>query len=79
MGSVTGIVVYLVVWWLVWFCVLPWGVRRPDVVEKGQADGAPDNARLGLKFLVTTAIAAALWGVAFVVIEFGWINLREPL
>jgi predicted secreted protein len=64
MNWVTGIVVYLIIWWTVLFAVLPWGVRVPDRPEPGHADSAPAHPRLWRKALITTAISTALW-IAF--------------
>ncbi len=71
-----GIVVFVIIWWLVLFCVLPWGVRQPHTLEAGHAAGAPENPRMWLRFAVTTLIAAALWGLANYVAASGWISFR---
>ncbi|NNG03797.1 MAG: DUF1467 family protein [Inquilinus sp.] len=77
MGIVTGLVVFFVSWFIVLFAVLPWGVRPAERAEPGQADGAPDNPRLGLKFAVTTAIAAFVWLVIFGIVESEIFSFRE--
>jgi predicted secreted protein len=77
MGLATGIAVYVVIWWLVLFTVLPWGVRPPENPVPGQATSAPDRPRLLLKFVVTTAISALLFAVLYWVIESGWFSLRD--
>lgn len=77
MSLVTGIAVYLVVWWIVLFAVLPWGVRTPDSVQPGHADSAPENPRLWLKAGVTTLIAAVIWAGIYIVVESNWISFRE--
>ena len=61
MSLVTGIAVYLVLWWTVLFAVLPWGVRVPDRVTPGHAESAPERPRLLLKAAVTSVVAAVLW------------------
>ena len=45
MGLVSGITVYLVIWWLVVFMVLPWGGNQSvsDDDVPGHASGAPVN------------------------------------
>ncbi len=78
MDLVPGIVVFILIWWLVLFCVLPWGVRQADTLEAGHAAGAPENPRMWLRFTVTTAIAVALCGVAYYVAASGWISFRGP-
>ena len=72
-----GAVVFIIVWWLVLFMVLPFGVRPPDEPEPGMADGAPVRPRLGVKMLVTTAIAIAITLGIDWVLDSGLISLRE--
>jgi predicted secreted protein len=74
----TGILVYVIVWWMVFFTVLPWGNRPPETVETGHADSAPDKPRLWLKALVTTGIAAVVFAVIYWVMESGMITFRGP-
>lgn len=78
MNWFTGSAVYLILWFLVLFTVLPWGVRVPDEPEAGHASSAPSNPRMGLKLLVTTVIAGALWAVVAWVIDSGLISFRPP-
>ncbi len=70
-----GIVVYVIIWWLVLFTVLPWGVRPPAEPEKGHATSAPARPRLLLKFAITTVAATGLWFVADYVISSGILRL----
>lgn len=79
MGPVTGIVVYVVIWFMVLFMVLPWGIRHPEVPEPGHALGAPSNPRIALKMAVTTVLAGAFWFVVYLVIESGVISFRTPV
>ena len=72
-----GIVVYVIVWWLVLFTVLPWGVRPPDEPGKGHATSAPARPRLLLKFAITTVIATGLWFVVDYVISSGILSLSD--
>jgi predicted secreted protein len=74
-----SIVVYVILWWLTLFMVLPFGIKReadePEV--KGQAYGAPKRPRLILKFAVTTVIASILWVGVYFVVDAGLISFRE--
>ncbi len=74
----TGFVVFVIIWWCVFFAVLPWGVRVPDAPEPGHATSAPVQPRLWIKSAATTLIAAALWGVAYWLITSDMISFREP-
>lgn len=71
-----GIVVYAVIWWLVIFAVLPWGVRIPDKVEPGFATSAPEHPRLWMKAGVTTVVSAVLWIIADLIISSNLISFR---
>ena len=77
MGFGTGIVAYVIIWWLVLFTVLPWGNRAPETPGTGHATSAPARPRLLLKFIVTTGIATLLWGGVYALIASGWVSLRD--
>ena len=76
MNWFTGVMVYVILWWLVWFMMLPIGVKVPDEVEKGHATSAPSNPNLGIKCAATTLISGALWGVVYLVIAAEVISFR---
>lgn len=77
MTLVTGIAVFVVVWWIVLFAVLPWGVKPAENPVPGQADSAPENPRLLLKAAVTTLIAAVIWLGIFLLVRSDWLSFRE--
>jgi predicted secreted protein len=76
MNLLSVVAVYFIVWWLVFFAVLPFGVRSHHEgreVTMGQDRGAPDMPMLGRKAAITSLIAAILTGgvyVAFAVYGF---------
>lgn len=76
----SGIVIYVIAWWLVFFMALPVGVRPPHEIgekaEPGHEAGAPVRTHLWIKALAATVIAAVLWGLAFWVIEADLISFR---
>jgi len=57
--------IFILIWFVVVFAVLPWGVRQPTVPEPGHDPGAPVNPQLGRKVIITTAISLVVWGVYF--------------
>ncbi|HAJ89959.1 MAG TPA: DUF1467 domain-containing protein [Rhodospirillaceae bacterium] len=61
MGLVSGIVVFLMVWWTVLFAVLPWGNRPSEEPVTGNVVSAPDKPKLLKKFLITTLVSAIIW------------------
>ncbi len=78
MGWLGGLVAYVLIWWLVLFMVLPWGVRTidPADIEKGHDPGAPRQSRIVLKLAVTSAVTAVLWVIVYFVVDSGAISLR---
>ena len=76
MGWISGIFVYFLIWWVVLFAVLPWGVQVPDNPEPGHAPSAPINPHMGRKVIATTIVSALVWLVVWYVLDSGWISLR---
>ena len=72
----TGIAIYIVTWWIVLFAVLPFGVNRHEDPEPGLDPGAPAQPHLRIKAGITTLIAALVWVVIYLVIDFKVIDLR---
>lgn len=77
MGIVSGTVVYIMVWWLVLFMVLPWGVQHAEEPEAGHESGAPVAPRMWLKVLVTTVIATIIWFAIDIFIISDLFSFRE--
>jgi predicted secreted protein len=69
-------VIFVIVWWLILFMVLPFGARPPDEVAPGTTPSAPANPRLGLKFAITTAIALLVTVAILWLLQSGLIALR---
>lgn len=73
-GVVNGVVVFLIVWWLFFFTMLPIGVRSQeeagDVVE-GSERGAPQSPNLTRKMWWSTVAASIVWIIYFIVNESG--------
>jgi predicted secreted protein len=70
MAVTTAIAVYFLIWWIVLFAVLPWGVRRQDDAGEtapGTDPGAPAIPKLGLKLIWTTIVSSAIFAACYVV------------
>ena len=76
MDYFSAAVVFIIVWWLVLFMVLPFGVRPQDEVEPGTEPGAPGRPRMMVKLAVTTLIALCLTALIVWVIQSGFVRLR---
>lgn len=71
------IVAFTVVWWAVFFAVLPFGVRQQEHVQTGTDPGAPANPMLWRKAGFTTVVALVLVGGVYGADAAGLIDLRE--
>jgi predicted secreted protein len=60
MDIVSGVVLFLLIWWTVVFCVLPLG-NQAGTTQTGHAASAPARPRIGYKLLLTSVIAVVLW------------------
>ena len=80
MGITSGIVVYVIAWWLIFFMALPIGVRPPheagEAVEAGHEPGAPVKPRIWIKALTATVLAGFVWLIMFFVLETDIISFR---
>jgi predicted secreted protein len=76
MTWLTGFVVYFLIWWVVLFAVLPFGVKREESPEQGHDPGAPVRTYLWTKVAATTGISVLLWLVAYWLISATWISFR---
>lgn len=70
------IVAFTVVWWAVFFAVLPFGVRQQEEVQIGTDPGAPANPMLWCKVGITTLIALVLVGGVYGADAAGLVDLR---
>ena len=76
MSLTETVVVYIIIWWLVLFMVLPFGITRvdPDTLLPGQDPGSPAKGRMVLKLGITSGIAAVLVGIYYFVATTGLIS-----
>lgn len=74
MGLASGIMVFFMIWWVVLFMVLPFGIHLEEDPPKGFATSAPQNPRLMKKFFITTLITCLIWGIIQWVMVNHWIQ-----
>jgi predicted secreted protein len=75
------IAVYLIVWWIVLFTLLPFKMGAPPAPTGGdpfaEAVGAPSKPKLKVKFLLTTLISALIVGALYAAVAFELISLEQ--
>jgi predicted secreted protein len=76
MGWLTGVVVYVLVWWVTLFAILPLWVK-PAEPKEGHDPGAPQHPYLGRKLALTTLVAAVIWLGIYVVVHQPWLSFRD--
>jgi predicted secreted protein len=70
MPVTTGIAIFFLIWWIVLFAVLPWGIRSQQeagAVAPGTDPGAPALPRLRRVLLLTTLVSIVLFAACYVV------------
>ncbi len=77
MGIFQGIILYIMIYWLALFAVLPFGNAPAKEVQEGNTHSAPENPRLARKFLITGIVSAVLWLIVFLAIYFGVIDFYD--
>jgi predicted secreted protein len=69
MPVTTAVAIFFLIWWVVLFAVLPWGVRSQSErgeVAPGTDPGAPAVPHLGRKLVWTTLVSAAIFAACYV-------------
>ena len=83
MGLTGGIIVYACIWWIVFFSILPIGIKSEHLKFKenlaGNDPGAPNNPKIGKKFLITTLITTVIFIAIYYLVSLNYFNLREFL
>jgi predicted secreted protein len=77
MSITAAIGLYFVIWWVIWFAVLPWGVtsqHEGGQLEPGTDPGAPQRPHMLRRVIVTSAVSAVILAVVYVV----WISELIP-
>ena len=80
MAWTTIAAIYFIIWWLVLFTVLPWGVRSQHEagdIAPGTDPGAPVLARMGRKLIWTTVISAVIFAVGMWAYYQGFFNIER--
>ena len=80
MTLTTALAIYFIVWWIVLFTVLPFGVRsqvESGEVVPGSDPGAPVVPRLRAKLIWTTIVASAVFALLDVIYTLKLVSLDD--
>ena len=83
MGITGSIIIYVMIWWIIFFSILPVGIKSNKEVFRdsieGADPGAPKNPKIAKKFLITTIITSILFIMIYYIVDLGFFNLRNFL
>jgi predicted secreted protein len=76
--SVTGLaIIYIIIWWIVFFTILPIDVNRQKSVKiDGEDAGSPENPKMLKKFIYCTSITTVIFMIIYLLIKYGNLDLR---
>ena len=77
--SITGLaIIYIIIWWIVFFAILPIDVDRKKLIKiEGEDPGSPENPKMFKKFLYCTVITTILFTMIYLLMKFEYLNLRN--
>ena len=82
MSITGGIIIYVNMWMIIFFMVLPFGITNqidsPDY-QKGTDPGAPVESRMKKKILITTFIATIIFSFIFALDKLDLFYIRKLL
>ncbi|HET6322283.1 MAG TPA: DUF1467 family protein [Hyphomicrobium sp.] len=73
MDGVMAVAIYIFIWWIVLFAVLPFGVRTQEEeghVVPGTVESAPAKPRLLRIFVINTAVATVVFALVYAAISY---------
>jgi len=81
MNPISAVAIYILIWTLTLFAVLPFGVRTADeagiIRGPGEADSAPAHPLLWRKAAWTTLIASVVFALFYANYVRGWVTLED--
>ncbi|MCK0139679.1 DUF1467 family protein [Aliiroseovarius sp. F47248L] len=80
MSITAAIVLYVVIWFVTMFVVLPIGLRTQGdegEVVRGTHAGAPANFKLARTMIIVTIIGTVVWAIVAGIIVSGWISVED--
>jgi predicted secreted protein len=77
--STTGLaIIYIIIWWIVFFIILPIDVNRQKLVKiDGEDAGSPENPKMLKKFIYCTGITTVIFMIIYFLIKYEYLNLRH--
>jgi predicted secreted protein len=80
MSVSTSVAIFFIIWWVVLFAVLPWGIRsqaESGEVVPGSDPGAPALPKLKSKLVWTTLVAGIVFAAFQVIYRYRLVSLDD--
>ena len=77
--SITGsLIIFVLIWWIIFFSLLPTDVdRKHKEMIEGVDKGSPENPKIIKKIIYTTIITSIIFIGIFMLVKYDYLNLRR--
>ena len=77
--SITGsLIIFVLIWWIIFFSLLPIDVdRKHKEIVEGADKGSPENPKIIKKIIYTTIITSIIFIGIFMLVKYDYLNLRK--
>ena len=77
--SITGLaIIYIIIWCIVFFAILPIDVNRNKTIKiEGEDPGSPENPKMLKKFMYCTGITTVIFVIIYLLMKYEYLNLRN--
>ena len=77
--SITGsLIIFVLIWWIIFFSLLPIDVdRKHKKAVEGADKGSPENPKIIKKIIYTTVITSIIFIGIFTLVKYDYLNLRR--
>ena len=77
MNIFSGIMVFILVWWMMFFCLLPFQIENIIKPKGGVMAGAPVHPHLKGKVMIATGLTTVIWLVIYAVVKSDLISFHD--
>jgi predicted secreted protein len=77
--NITGLaIIYIIIWWIVFFAILPIDVNRTKNIKiEGEDPGSPENPKMLKKFIYCSVITTFFFTIIYLLMKFEYLDLRN--
>ena len=73
-----SLIIFVLIWWIIFFSLLPIDVdRKHKEMVEGVDKGSPENPKIIKKIIYTTIITSIIFIGIFMLVKYDYLNLRR--